>query len=329
MGKELLIGVNGFGTIHASSEQIDLETRFRRAKESGFDYIDRMPLPGEVELYIHLSQKYELPIVASGWYYTLGRDEALLDWHFRIAKEIGSKVINIQFATYDAYGKFVSNEQIVDAYLSCYEKSSRFGVDIAFEIHANMWSEHFGRVSQVGEMVEASGVPFNITLDHSHVIFKIDNPREQEVQDMRKDIEAGLVKLSPDEPGNVTSEWIARNYVRHSHARSAVPANPINVWAHHPDGSPGRGIQYPFIKPGEGEWHSEWDESRLEPWKSVVRNLLRHHASDDSSRLGQMSMEFVPATDYGAGSTYSILDNNVACANWVREEWKKAQAEAA
>jgi hypothetical protein len=30
-----------------------------------------------------------------------------------------------------------------------------------------------------------------MTLDHSHVIFKIDNPREQEVQGMKADVDAG------------------------------------------------------------------------------------------------------------------------------------------
>ena len=41
--------------------------------------------------------------------------------------------------------------------------------------------EHFGRVEKVARLVEARGARFNMTLDHSHVIFKIDNPEQQEV----------------------------------------------------------------------------------------------------------------------------------------------------
>jgi hypothetical protein len=34
-------------------------------------------------------------------------------------------------------------------------------------------------------------------------------------------------------------------------------------------------------------------------------------------------MEMIPMVDYGAGAKYSIFDNNVACAEWIRAEWKK------
>ena len=49
----------------------------------------------------------------------------------------------------------------------------KLGVVPCFEIHVNMWSEDFLRVSRVGKLVEDTGIEFNITLDHSHVIFKI------------------------------------------------------------------------------------------------------------------------------------------------------------
>lgn len=29
----------------------------------------------------------------------------------------------------------------------------------------------------------------------------------------------------------------------------------------------------------------------------------------------------IPYVDYGSGVKYSILDNNIACARWIREEW--------
>ena len=71
-----------------------------------------------------------------------------------------------------------------------------------------MWSEHFGRVARVAEAVERPRVKFNMTLYHSHVIFKIDNPEAQEVQGMRADVEAGRVELDPFKLGNVCQQWI-------------------------------------------------------------------------------------------------------------------------
>jgi len=165
-------------------------------------------------------------------------------------------------------------------------------------------------------------VPFDMTLDHSHVIFKIDNPKEQAIQGLDADLAAGRIILDPFRPGNVCASWISAQYVRQMHARPAVPNNPINIWAKHPDGSYGRGVQYPFIQPQPGEWHSQWDERRLEPWKQVVRDLLTHHARDGKSRLTNISLEMIPFVNYGGGAKYSILENNIACARWIREEWR-------
>lgn len=109
-----------------------------------------------------------------------------------------------------------------------------------------------------------------------------------------------------------------------AHARAAVPANPVNTWDRHPDGSFGRGIQYPFTQPGPGEYLAPWDASRLEPWKQVVRKLLRHHASHVESKLGHISCEHIVYPDYGGGHKYSTFDTNVACARWLREEWALA-----
>jgi len=328
MARLLLVGITGNAVAHTDRDNFDVDTRFRLASEAGFDYFDKTPPTGELEIYQKASAKYRLPIRAGGFYYTRGRDEPLLEWHLRMAKELGSRVQNVQIRTRDVDGKPVTDDEVAETYLWAAERGDRLGVTPSFEVHINMWSEHFGRVSQVGELVERRGVKFNITLDHSHVIFKIDNPREQEVQGMRADVESGRLILDPSQPGNVAAEWIGRNYVCHAHARPAVPANPVNIRAKHPDGSFGRGCQYPFLEPAPGEWHAPWDGDRLEPWKMVVRQLLAHHAARADSALGQISMEIIPATDYGAGSTYSLLANNIACAQWIRSEWATLQSAA-
>jgi hypothetical protein len=245
-----------------------------------------------------------------------------------VARDFGMRVVNVQIGAKDAGGNPVSNQQVADAYLRAAELGDSLGVTPCFEVHINMWSERFTRVAQVGEIVEKHGAPFNITLDHSHVIFKIDNPRELDRENLREDLAAGLV-LDPRESGNVCADWISRNWVRHAHARSAVPNNPPNVWAKHPDGSAGRGVQYPFVRPAPGEWHSEWHEEALDAWKEVLIQLMRHHASDPESRLGQITCEMIPPPDYGGGAKYSIFDQNVEVAKWLRKTWTEISAGAA
>ncbi len=321
---ELPIGCTGSGALHADTEPFDVEKRFRMVKESGaFDYFDRTPLPGELDLYKKCSADFALPIRGGGFFYALGRDEPLLEWHLRIGADLGAIVHNVQIGTFDAAGKPVTDQQVVDAYLRAYDIGANLGIDACFEVHVNMWSEHYGRIQRVAEMVEARGIPYNMTLDCSHIIFKIDNPEEQAVQNMRADIDAGTLELNPAKPNHVCGIWIERNWIRHCHARAAAPGGPKNAWMNHPNGKPGRGIQYPFVKPEPGQWHAAWNEEKLEPWKMVMRQLMRHHAENPASRLRQISTEFIPNPDYGGGAKYSIFEQNVACAKWLRAEWQQ------
>jgi hypothetical protein len=187
-----------------------------------------------------------------------------------------------------------------------------------------MWSEHLGRVERVAGKVAQHGVPFGMTLDHSHVIFKMDNPEEQAVQDMRSDIESGALELDPFKRGNVCERWIDAGYVVHAHARPAIPNGPTNVWAKDPDGHHGRGIQYPFLPTSAEEFHQPWDGEMLEPWKEVVRKLLAYHARNPDSRLRTISTELIPWPDYGGGAKYSLFEHSIAVAKWIREEWAAA-----
>jgi hypothetical protein len=330
MAKELLIGIAEAGVMHTEPNAFDVDTRFRMVKEAGvFDYLDKTPPVQELHLYHQASQKHRLPMTAGGFYYFLGRDEPLLEWHLRLGREFGARVHNVQIISHDIHRRPVTDEQVVETYLRAAEVGEETGVTPCFEVHVNMWSEHFGRVARVAEAVERHGVPFCMTLDHSHVIFKIDNPEAQEVQGMRADVEAGALELDPFKPGSVCQQWIDRGWVRHAHARAAVPNGPKNLWMNGADGKPGRGIQYPFVRPKPGEWHSDWDEAKLEPWKEVVRQLMRRHVADPDSRLATISTEFIPFPDYGGGAKYSIFEHSIACAQWLRQTWSEIQAEAA
>lgn len=342
MSRDLLIGIAQKGTIHTDADPpISVDEMFRRVKDSGaYDYFDKTPPDEEMADYQAARDKYELPILAGGWFYQLGGDEGLLEHNLRKAQLLGSKVHNVQILAAHASGHAVTNDEVVEAYLRAHEAGERVGVAPCFEVHVNMWSEDFRRVAEVAQAVERRGVPYRMTLDHSHVIFKIDNPAvwddfrvpnadDQARYSIRSAMEQGTLVLDPAKPGNVTQQWIDGGWVRHMHARAAVPNGPVNVWAKHENGQHGRGIQYPFIQPAAGEWHSPWDEQRLEPWKDVVRNVLRHRVTHDDDPLHQISTEFIPNPDYGGGAKYSIFDNSVACAKWIRSTWNEMLKDAA
>ncbi len=315
--ERLLIGIAGGGILHTDAEIPDIDTQFRMVRDSGaFDYIERSPPTGQLDAYQRASRETGVPLLAGGFFYVIGRDEPLLEWHLRIGQECGMRVQNVQVMLRDAAGNRVSDEQVAAFYLRAAELGERLGVTPCLEVHVNMWSERFARVAGVAALVEARGAAFNMTLDHSHVIFKIDNPPELAIEDNRADLDAGRIILDPFTPGNVCDLWIGHGWVRHAHARPAVPNNPVNIWARHPDGRFGRGIQYPFLPIAPGEWHAEWDEARLEPWKQVLRRLLAH----PGSRPRQITVEMIPGIDYGAGAKYSIFEHSIAVADWIRKQ---------
>ena len=327
---DLLFGIQTNGLKHRGDDPMpSVDDRFAMAKSAGvFDYVDKTPDPDQIDDFLAAKAKYGLPVRAGGWFYTLGQDEGLLADNLALGARLGSVAHNVQILAKHADGHMVTNDEVMAAYLDAAEIGEQTGCVPCFEVHVNMWSEDFPRVAEVGRMVEARGVEFNMTYDHSHVIFKIDNPGEQEIFDTAAKVASGALVLDPYTPGNVMQEWIEAGWVRHAHARAAVPNNPKNETGRHPDGAVGRGIQYPFIQPGPGEYHAEWRESRLEPWKEGVRMLLRWRARDAAAKLGQISTEFIPNPDYGEGCGYSLFDQAVACVEWMRAEWATAQADA-
>ena len=327
MANALLFGIQTNGIKHTHDDPMpDIDTRFRMIKESGvFDYVDKTPAPDEVEQFLRARDKYDIPVRAGGWFYTLGRDEGLLEDNLKLGQQLGSQVHNVQIMAHHDRGHLVTNEEVIEAYLRAYEWGEKYRVTPCFEVHVNMWSEDFRRVAEVGQALAARGVPFRMTLDHSHVIFKIDNPEEQEVFNMRPAVESGELVLDPFQPGSITKQWIDAGWVRHCHARAAIPNNPKNTPAQDSEGRPGRGIQYPFKTPLEGEYHVEWREEALAPWKEVIRQLLHYHARDPQGVLGQISTEFIPNLDYGEGCKYSLFEQGVACVEWMRATWEETK----
>jgi hypothetical protein len=319
MTGDLLFGIQTNGIMHAFADGMPpVLERFRMAKEAGvFDYIDKTPDPDQIEDFEKGRDQYGLPVRAGGWFYQLGNpdDEALIAHNLAVGQRMGSIVHNTQIKLLHANGHVVTNEEVADAYMRWSEIGQKYGCQPCFEVHVNMWSEDFPRVAE-----------FNMTLDHSHVIFKMGNVDEQQIFGTDTKVKSGTLVLDPFQPGNVVAQWIDAGWVRHCHARAAIPNNPKNITGRHEDGSVGRGIQYPFVQPGPGEYHAAWEGALLEPWKEGIRMLMRHRAKDPSPKLGQISTEFIPGPDYGEGCKYSLFAQAIGCVAWMRAEWAAIQS---
>lgn len=333
--QNLKFGIADAGIQHASNKLVNcIETKFLMVKDAQvFDYIEATPTADKVAEYERYSQKYNIPILAGSRNYILGLQENELEENLRIGASLGSIVHNTQIFMDHAAGRLVTNDDVMRCYLNAFELGEKVGCMPTFETHVNMWSENFLRVFEIANMVTARGVPFGITLDHSHVVFKVNNPVELNVFSIDKLIDSGELILNPNQKNNIISKWVDAGLVHHAHARAVAINNPKNISAQHPDinnlrsslhpkSTIGRGIQYPFTQPLSNQWHCEWVLEELEPWKNAMRYLLQYHAHNPKSRLQMITAEYIPFTDYGEGSTYSLIDNNAACASWLRKTWQ-------
>jgi len=328
VSRELKIGIANRGVLHNNLEKkVSLEDWFREVSNSKiFDYVDKTPSIEEFGEYSKFSEKYDLPILCSGWFYRLGKDDQLILDNLDLGSKLGSKYHNVQIFNEHADGHKITDNEIAETYMKVCEHGEKVGCLPCFEIHINMWSEDFLRMNKIKNIIQRNGMTFRMTLDHSHVVFKIGNEEELRLFDLENQIASKKIILDPFEKGNISELWINDDIIWLMHARSVIPNNPKNIMAKHPDGSYGRGVQYPFIKPNVGEYFEDWDENKLEPWKEVVRKVIKYHYSVNSN-LECISTEFIPATDYGEGNTYSLFNNAYGCAEWIRKEIKKTKEE--
>ena len=308
-----------FGKLMSNS----VEEQFRLVKEAGvFDHFDRMPQPGQEAEYLRASEKYALPIRTGLWSYTAGRDEALLEKNLRLCKQAGAQCHDIMLFMKHATGRAVTDDEVVAFYLLAYELGEKIGIAIGFEVHIYMWSEDFRRINPVADKVRSRGVPFNFVLDHSHILLKVDNPEEQDVSGIREDVESGRLVIDPYEEGNVLDDWISQNTITWLQVRPVSPNGPKNRAELKETGTWGRACQYPFTKPRPGEWFHPWHAYRVEPCKEVVRRVLRHHlANPEKSRLRWITTDMIDMADYGGGVDYSLIEQNIAIARWIRDTY--------
>ncbi len=333
MDKDFLLGCSGRGVRNSSltepvtMTELPIDTQFAMVKESGvFDYLARLPTRQNLDQYLSASRKYELPVEQPTWYYMLGRDESLLIDNIRICAEMQAKYHNIMTFTRHADGHVLTDQEIVDHYLEAYDFGKSLNVEPSFELHVNMWTEEFLRVSAIGNQIESRGIPFNFTMDYSHVTFKIGNARELAISGVMAEVENGDVILDPFEEDSLCDQWLRSGIVRLVQFRPAGPNQPRNYWGTNADASPTRGIQYPVVRPKRGEWHSPWCAYMLEPSKEAIRKTLRHHLSHSASRLVCITTEMIDMPDYGMGAKYNLFDQNVEAAKFVKRAWSEVQA---
>jgi len=328
-----LLGCNGRGaqpsSIHnpVSLQELSIDDQFRLVKEAGvFDYFDRIPLRSNMAEYEKAMAKYDLPVHTASWFYMLGRDEPLLYDNLKICAEIGASAHNIMTFTHHADGHVLTDQEIIDHYLDVYDRGMKLGVEPVFELHVNMWTEQFARVTPIIKAVQSRGIPFHYNVDYSHVAFKIGNPQELDISECREAVESGGMVLDPFEPGSLLQEWLNLGAVRWTQLRTVGPNQPPNLWVKNEDGSYARGIQYPIKKPAPGEWHSPWYAYLLEPSKEAIRQTLRYHITHPGSPLKYITTEMINLPDYGLAAKYNLFEQNVECARFIRRAWKETQA---
>ena len=328
-----LLGCNGRGVQLSSRDnpvslaELPVHEQFRLVKESGvFDYFDRIPLRSNFDEYVRAIETFDLPVHSASWFYRLGEDEALLHDNLKICREIGAGCHNIMTFKRHHDGHVLTDAEIVDHYLDVYDAGMALGVEPSFELHVNMWTEDFLRIADIAGRVRQRGIPFNFTLDYSHVNFKINQPSELALSGVAEQVERGEVVLDPFEPGSLCEQWLDLNIVKWTQLRAVAPNQPANLWHRNEDGNYARGIQYPMVKPEPGEWHSPWNAYLLEPSKEAIRKVLRYHATHADSPLRYITTEFINLPDYGLGAKYNLFEQNVAAAKFIRSAWNETAA---
>ena len=322
---KISLGCNARGVMH--TKVLPLAEQFRMVRDSGvFDHFDRIPQPGEEREYVDASNKYGVPLTTGLWTYQIGRNENLVRHNLEWASKAGAKCHNLMISTLHANGHVVTDEEVTEFYLRAYEVGQNYGITISVEVHIYMFTEDFRRVTPVAEMVRSRGVPFNFVLDHSHVLLKIESAEEQDASGIRDEVESGKLILDPYDENNVIDEWIQQNMVVWLQVRPVSPNGPKNTAMCGPGGRWGRACQYPFVRPKPGEWDHFWHAHRVEPSKEVVRKMFRYHHSTPDSPLSWITTDMIDMPDYGGGVGYSLFDQNVAIAEWIRVTWRETKS---
>lgn len=320
----LQIGINLDGVlVHDGLSTPQAQTRMAWVQHSGaFDYIEKNIDPTEdFAPYFRWVEQYGVPIRVFGGIFCARQDEHRMRWGLRTGGQLGAQVFNMQLYARRGDGRAITDREVADFFLEAMEHGSQSGCLPSLEVHVDMWSERFARVEAVANLLAQSNVALRLTLDHSHLVFKIDNPTELALSGLEPGCDGGRSLLAPGNPQAFYTQWLKQGWVVHAHTRSVATGLPHNPRAKRTRDLQGRAIQYPLIAPAAGQFDSDWNEARLLEWKTAVRELLLHMQQHPDRAPQRISCEFIPFADYGGGARYSIWDNNLACAQWLRQAW--------
>jgi len=326
------VGINLDGVlVHDGLPTPGVAQRFDWVAEAGlFDYVEINPPPREdFAPFLRASERSGVPIGVMGGIFCIGPDTlATFTQLNRQAGALGCRVFNCQVFDRASDGRPLALDEIGAFYLAALEIGTRHGCLPSLEVHVDMWLEQFQRAELLGEWLAQRGVPLRLTIDHSHLLFKLGNPEELALSGLAGTADQGHTLLHPASAASFYAQWLERGWIVHSHARSVQlngRPNPLARRGAGADAARGRGIQYPFTAPAPGTYHQAWHEAELLPWKQALQQLLRWKAANPASALNQVSCEFIPFADYGGAARYSIFAQNVACAAWLRNEAQAAQ----
>ena len=340
VARTLPIGINLDGVlVHDGLSTPDAKTRMAWVKHCGvFDYIEKNIDPSEdFHPYFRWVEQYGVPIRVFGGIFCAGQDEHRMRWGIRTGGQLGAHTFNMQLFARHADGRAITDREVADFFLDALERGHQSGCLPSLEVHVDMWSERFHRIEAVANLLARSHVDLRLTLEHSHLIFKIDNPHELALSGVDAGPDGGRSQLAPGHAHTLYAAWLAQGWVVHAHTRSVTTGRACNPLARRTRELPGRAIQYPLVTPANSlagatrestsalafaDWHSD----ATADWKAAVRDLLRHMHAQAHKAPQQISCEFIPFADYGGGARYSIWNNNLACATWLRQEWAALQA---
>jgi hypothetical protein len=326
----LPIGINLDGVlVHDGLPLPHPATRFAWVRHSrAFDYIEKNIDPGEdFAPYFDLVDRYGVPITVFGGIFCAGLDDARMRWGIATGGRLGARIFNMQLYSRHADGRPVSDQAVADFFIDAMTHGAPLACLPSLEVHVDMWSEAFHRVEQVANLLARSNVKLRITLDHSHLVFKLGHPKELAISGITDDA-TGHALLDPRSPNSFDKLWLREGWVAHAHTRSVATHGPLNTRTRRDNGQRGRAIQYPFVAAPTGSFGAEcqaWQAEQIEPWKLAVRQMLAWKAAHPECPLERISCEFIPFTDYGGRARYSIWENNLACAAWLRAEWAALQ----
>ncbi|NUT85062.1 xylose isomerase [Pseudomonas corrugata] len=311
------VGINIDGAMNHDGElSPSLEQQFGLIREH-FDYVEKTLHAHEsLEPWLTASSDFDVPIEVLGGIFQPGEDDARCLETLRLAKAHSIPIVNCQIRPPLGRSEDADLESIGRLYLRMLEQADGSTLP-CLEPHVDMWLERFERVAALGCWLAARGAPLHLTIDHSHLIYRIDNLEQLQAAGIDT-LEAGRRLLSPDSASAFYRQWQSKHWISHAHARCVQVNAPPNTRMERRAGLPGRGIQYPIRQPLDDPDWIAWDESQCTPWKRAVDIMLQWRAEHPDMLLRRISCEFIPYPDYGGGSRYSLIEQNMACAEWLR-----------